>query len=50
MWDSVCSGEHIERRQSEKKGISVQMTEHHTHTDTLYELRLIKFLTSERTS
>jgi hypothetical protein len=26
------------------------MTEHHTHTETLYELRLIKFITSQRTS
>lgn len=34
--DSVCSGEHIERWKSEKNGISVYMTEHHTHTYTLW--------------
>jgi hypothetical protein len=30
--DSVCSGEHIERWQSEKNGILVYTTEHLTHT------------------
>jgi len=34
--DSVCSGEHIERWQGEKNGISVYMTEHHKHRYTLW--------------
>jgi hypothetical protein len=39
--DNICSREHIERWQSEKNGISVYMTDHHTHMDTLCELSLI---------
>jgi len=48
--DSVCSGEHVKRWQSEKNGISVYMTEQHTHTDTLWELSLIEFKTFQRNS
>jgi hypothetical protein len=46
--DSASSGEHIKRWQSEKNGISVYITEHDTHTDTLYELSLIEFKTFQR--